>query len=256
MKRANNGDIIETGCFNGVIHYTGSTKNMTRIGDTCIDWGNKIPYREGAKTLKGIKRILLTHEHLDHVNPSAINKFLQTYPFVKLYAPQSTIKKHFSEATDVVKKRIIAIKHGDKIDIGNNTCVHVVRGSHSVPVVGFVFENNEFDEILVYSTDNYNYQPIERLLIELDKKVVAMLMEGNYDENILLKAIEQTERQLAKAKLPYKKRMQINAQRARLDGSSAHSSVQMVKKFYRRNRTSRKETQLYIMHASDSMFDM
>ncbi len=256
MKRAVNGDVVSTGRFNGVIHYTGSHANQFTCNNFSIDWGSKISYTKGVKVLKGVKHIFITHGHLDHVNPSATVKYLTTHPFVKMYVPKHVKDTHFNDVPETINKRIIIVKHGDTIDIGDNFVVHVVRGSHSVPVLGYIVEDTQENNLLLYSTDNYNFSPLERMLITLNKPVICMLLEGNYDENLLTKAIEQTERELSKAKLPAKRRAQINAQMARLDGSAAHASVQQCKKFYRKNRISKKETTLYIMHASDIMFDM
>jgi len=76
-----------------------------------IDPGSFSP--GAAEIIAGADAILLTHEHMDHVNEAAINAALADRPGLRVYAPaalQATFAGHDGQFTPVAA--------GDSVDVG------------------------------------------------------------------------------------------------------------------------------------------
>jgi L-ascorbate metabolism protein UlaG (beta-lactamase superfamily) len=76
-----------------------------------IDPGSFSPH--AAEIIAGADAILLTHEHLDHVNAAEINAALAARPDLRLYAPED-VRGTLSAAAD----QFTAVAAGDALRLG------------------------------------------------------------------------------------------------------------------------------------------
>jgi L-ascorbate metabolism protein UlaG (beta-lactamase superfamily) len=109
-----------------------------------IDPGSFSP--NAPDIISGTSAVLLTHEHLDHVNEAAINAALTADPDLRLYAPPS-----LADAFSAHGGQVIEVIAGDELEIAGFTVT--VHGSvHAVihpdipvvPNVGYLVDGTVY----------------------------------------------------------------------------------------------------------------
>jgi L-ascorbate metabolism protein UlaG (beta-lactamase superfamily) len=99
-----------------------------------------------ADIIAGADAILLTHEHIDHVNPAAINAALADRPDLRVYAP-AALSDTFAEHRD----QFTAVAAGDELKLGSfGITVHgdehaIIHSSiPTCPNVGYLFDGTVY----------------------------------------------------------------------------------------------------------------
>lgn len=176
-------DIIETGSSKG---------NSLLIDDKImIDMG--IPYKYIGKKLEQAELILVTHRHGDHINIPALRKLHKLKPWKlknALYCNRDVSNKilesHNAKFDFVMPEDHILTENSsfqfesdnDLYDIDTFKCIHDVENQ------GFVITKNN-NEKLIFATDTSTID-----LAPTHIKYDYIVLEGNYDEDILNEAIQ------------------------------------------------------------------
>lgn len=160
-----NVDIIESGSTGNSVVYDSII--MVDIG---LSWA-KLKHH-----LKGVKIILLTHSHLDHLNLTAIRPILVNYPKIKFGCCEylkSTLLK-FS----VPLENIVIFKPNDIINLKGYTIVPFkLYHDHDAPNVGYRIAKGDYR--LIHATDTAHLNGVDAI----DYDVACI--ECNYDENMI-----------------------------------------------------------------------
>ena len=149
---------------------------FTKLGHSCvrldkdgaalvIDPGTG-PFADAAAALDEATAVMVTHEHVDHLDADAIRAALSSDPGVTLWANQS-ICAQFAEFGD----RVHEVRHGDALDVAG-FLVHVYGVDHAlihkdIPLVvntGFLVEGELF-----HPGDSYTVpeEPVRTLLVPI-----------------------------------------------------------------------------------------
>jgi len=109
-----------------------------------IDPGAFSPGASGI--IAGADAILVTHEHIDHVNPEAINAALADRPDLRVYAP-GALSEMFAEHPD----QFTAVAAGDELKVGSfDVTVHGTEHAvihRTIPVcanVGYLVDGSVY----------------------------------------------------------------------------------------------------------------
>ena len=118
------------------------TKTVTKFGHACvrIDDGDRAividpgPWSEPERALEGVRAILITHEHFDHLDVDAVLTAANRDPELIIWAPRAV-----AEQLAALGDRIIAVQPGTEFEAGGFQVV-AYGGQHemihaSIPVI-------------------------------------------------------------------------------------------------------------------------
>lgn len=203
--------------LNYEILKTGSKGNCVIIEDIMIDCG--IPFSKMKQELYGIKYLLLTHIHSDHIKESTLNKIKESFPKITILGNYEVAQKF---GVDII------VNNGFETITKDYTFM-AVKGVHDVLVTGYSVWIKDQHVCYMSDTNSYNFfksAPYDYLFIE-----------QNYDEKKLLEIGKQFKHKGYNPVLSAKR----------------HASVQMAKGFYYSNRRSA-DSVLIPLHMSERFF--
>lgn len=217
---------------------------------TMIDLG--LPYNRLEPFLKEIDRIFLTHEHGDHVNLATLSRLLKLQPRIDIWLSQ---KLHDWILVKDVRQKMTGktsydfdtlflnpnVKIWDKFELPHtiqeaNCRVQVYTVNHGETTnLAYRIELPLLQTHLLYATDLDNIEDLPRT----DKPYNVILLEANYDENLLEETIIKATNSNDRALLERAKK------------NKAHLSEQEAGQFVRENLT---EGGIFIPLHNSTMF--
>lgn len=168
------------------IHYTGSKGNCVSIYydnlGFMIDAGK--PYKYIEPYLYDKQFLLYTHRHADHFKPSVYRKIRENFPHIKVLT-NNTVNKVMIDKTgieaDVIFKDDLQFRIGDlQFTMIQN---YHGTGEEYTETHGFILES-PFENLL-YATDLSTTTDYQTYLDNNKLGIDVMLLEGNYDENVI-----------------------------------------------------------------------
>ena len=181
---------------------TGSKGNCVIIGDIMVDCG--IPFSKMKDDLYGIKYLLLSHIHSDHIVPSTLQKIKDLFPKITIIGNYEVAQKY---GVDII------VNNGFETVTKDYTFM-AVKGFHDVLVSGYSWWVK--GQHVCYMTDSNSCSAFQSAPYD------ALFLEANYNEN-KLNAIGHSFK--ARGYNPI-----LSAKR--------HCSTQVAKAFYYTNRRS------------------
>lgn len=126
-------------------------------------------FSELETALSGVNAVLVTHEHMDHIDIDAVTAALQADPDLLLHAPGS-VTKQLGEAAPEVSGQIKTVEPGEEFETAGFT-VHAYGGQHALihPRVPIVAN-------LGYVIDGKVYHPGDALIVPEDIQVQTLLV--------------------------------------------------------------------------------
>lgn len=203
---------------------------------TMIDLG--LPYNRIEPFLKEVDRIFLTHEHGDHLNLATLNRLLKTQPRIEIWLSQKLydwilvkdVKQKMTGKTSYNFDALLLnsnVKVWDKLSLPHTiqeaSChVQPYTVNHGDTTnLAYRIELPLWQTHLLYATDLDNVKDLPKT----DKPYNIILLEANYDENLLeetiIKATNSNDKQLLE----------------RAKKNKAHLSEQEAGQFVRENLT-------------------
>lgn len=171
---------------------SGSSGNATIVFDhILIDCG--LPFTRVAAYAKEIQLVLLTHEHGDHFNPSAVRKLHQIRPTIR-FACCGWMVPHLVEA-GVEKTKIDVLLPDTRYGYGY-IAVEPFRIPHNVPNCGWKIFDRAQREKLFYATDTSTLDGVTAKDFDL------YMIECNHHHDEILQKIREKE---AAGIYPYEK---------------------------------------------------
>ncbi|WDF81852.1 MBL fold metallo-hydrolase [Lacticaseibacillus pabuli] len=166
-----------------------------------------LPFKRIKDSLYGVKYILISHVHSDHLNPATYRQIHKFFPNIKFIGDQ--------EVNDRCKMDIVA--HEQEPIILTDTVITPFHAPHDVQVLGWTWDYK--GEAYMFVTDTYSlkYCP--------DKKYDHFFLEANHDRD-KIKAIMGKDQKM----FGY----------SAVDGALRHLSTQDAKAFYYLHRRSEK----------------
>lgn len=172
--------------FNYDIHYTGSKGNAVSIYydnlGFLIDIGK--PYKYIEPYLYDKQFVVITHKHGDHLVYTTYKKIRENFPHIKILSNatvnQCLIDRKLPEL-DIIFKDDLQFRIGDlQFTMIQN---YHGTGEEYTETHGFILESSF--ENLLYATDLSTTTDYQTYLDDNKLKIDVMLLEGNYDENVI-----------------------------------------------------------------------
>lgn len=195
---------------------SGSKGNAVIIEDVLVDCG--IPYKELRDHLYGIKYLLLTHIHTDHVKGTTYRKLRTEFPHIKTIGNYEVHQVH---GVDII------CNHGLPIETEKYTFIPIEL-EHDVITHGFNWNVGENE--IIYATDTSSLDKAP------NKRYDYLFLESNYDPI----KIEQVRGKSSGRYKPYLEAMR-------------HLSSKQCREFYYLNRRSR-DSVLVELHKSSRFY--
>ena len=150
---------------------TGSKGNAIIINDEIlIDCG--VPFKDIKPYIKGLKLVLLTHEHGDHFCPSTIKKLAEKRPTLRFGCGKWLINKLI--ACGVQKWRIDVYSPNTRNHYIDFVSLVMIPLNHNVQNAGYKIEMN--GENIFYATDTNDLNGITA------KNYDFYMIEANYED--------------------------------------------------------------------------
>lgn len=168
------------------IHYTGSKGNCVSIYydnlGFMIDAGKSYKFIEPY--LYDKQFLLYTHRHADHFKPTVYRKIRENFPHIKILTNEtvnSIMIEKTNIAADVIFEDDLEFQIGD-LRFASIQNYHGA-GEEYTETHGFIIQS-PFQNLL-YATDLSTTTDYQEYLDKHDLKIDVMLLEGNYDENVI-----------------------------------------------------------------------
>jgi L-ascorbate metabolism protein UlaG (beta-lactamase superfamily) len=144
------------------------------------------PHPISASELGGIKWVLCTHRHSDHMDPESLPVILKNNPICKIVCPRAEAS-HIAQIA-IAPERCLFVNAGDRLSLGEQISLQVLASAHE-DLKADVNENHHFlgyilecDGIKIYhSGDCVPYEGLTEALC-LQKIDVALLPVNGRDE--------------------------------------------------------------------------
>lgn len=161
---------------------TGSKGNAIIINDEIlIDCG--VPFKDIKPYIKGLKLVLLTHEHGDHFCPSTIKKLAEKRPTLRFGCGKWLINKLI--ACGVQKWRIDVYSPNTRNNYIDFVSLVMIPLNHNVQNAGYKIEMN--GENIFYATDTNDLNGIDA------KGYDFYMIEANYEDEEIKARIAEKE---------------------------------------------------------------
>lgn len=168
------------------IHYTGSKGNCVSIYYDniafMIDFGK--PYKYIEPFLYDKQFIFISHKHGDHLVYTTYKKIRENFPHIKILSNQTVneeLVKRKLPQVDVIFEDDLEFQIGD-LRFASIQNYHGA-GEEYTETHGFIIQS-PFQNLL-YATDLSTTTDYQAYLDKHDLKIDVMLLEGNYDENVI-----------------------------------------------------------------------
>lgn len=198
---------------------SGKTGNCVIINDVMVDCG--VPFSALKPYLDGIRYLLLTHIHQDHVNRLTLETIRLTRPDI-IVIGNTSVHKQFG--VDKVSSDGYVVPAGDYY-------FTAFPLTHDVPNTGYTWRYNGLDIIFAVDTGDLAHAP--------DHKYDYFFLESNYDAVALKELNEWTHRN---DRLPF------------VQFAGRHLSRQDAAAFVALNRKN-DQAQLIELHKSEYLYD-
>ena len=186
---------------------SGSSGNAVRIGNILIDCG--IPYKYLKEELYKVDFLLITHDHSDHINRTALKRIVKEFPNIKIYSTYKVAR---------INENIVAI-NTDYLPIWlNDDEMYAIEVIHNTVTFAYVLVFP--DANVLYATDLRRTDELERFSDEKHLKYDYIFLEANYDDY----------------KLDAVKNEWHGQYNAYIDSTSRHLSKDQSLKFYSKYR--------------------
>lgn len=170
---------------------TGSKGNAVIINDEIlIDCG--VPFKDIKPYIKGLKLVLLTHEHGDHFCPSTIKKLAEKRPTLRFGCGEWLINK--LTACGVQKWRIDVYSPNTVNNYVNLGKIAMIPLHHNVQNAGYKIYMN--GEKIIYATDTNDLDGI------IAPNFDFYMIEANYEDNEIQQRIAE---KVSKGEYAYEK---------------------------------------------------
>lgn len=163
--------------MNYKIISSGSKGNCVIINDIMVDCG--VPFSKIKDELYGIKYLLLTHIHGDHIKPSTLETIKKLFPRITIIG---NYEVHGSYGVSIIANETFEITTDDYVFLP-------FKCEHDVVTYGFTWRFNDLD--IIYATDTstmdnapdgpYDYLFIESNHDEKKLELAANNVKGNYN---------------------------------------------------------------------------
>ncbi|MBN2866674.1 MAG: 3',5'-cyclic-nucleotide phosphodiesterase [Thiotrichales bacterium] len=181
------------GCSGGIAPGKGTTAFLVN-DDTLIDAGTGVE-RLSFETMQKIRRIFLTHSHLDHIShlPFLLNNLIGLkLPAIDVYGLEHTInalQNHifnniiWPDFTELPSKETPCVRL-HTIEIGElktfeNLCIQALPANHSVPTVGYWIGSSQKTGCFAFSGDCHHTQGFWKALNHLPP-VKHLIVDNQY----------------------------------------------------------------------------
>lgn len=152
---------------------TGSKGNAVIINDEIlIDCG--VPFKDIKPYIKGLKLVLLTHEHGDHFCPSTIKKLAEKRPTLRFGCGKWLINKLI--ACGVQKWRIDVYSPNTRNNYIDFVSLVMIPLNHNVQNCGYKIYTEDGEKI-IYATDTNDLNGI------IAPNFDFYMIEANYEDN-------------------------------------------------------------------------
>lgn len=183
------------GCSGGIAPNKGTTAFLVNE-DTLIDCGTGVERLE-FEAMQKIKRVFLTHSHLDHIShlPFLLNNLISTgLPAIDVYGLPHTInalKTHifnyviwpdFTELPSAEKPcvRLHTLDVGE-LKTFDDLCIQALPANHSVPTVGYWVGTSPEIGCFAFSGDSHQAPDFWQILNQLPP-VQHLIMDNQYTQ--------------------------------------------------------------------------
>lgn len=140
---------------------SGSSGNAVRIGSIMVDCG--LSFKAMKEHLFGVKVLLLTHSHSDHIKPSTLRNIKKFFPKIEIVGNYEVAQRfevdHIANA-------------GYPIEVKGFTILPFLA-IHDVVCYGYTW--NEMDKDVIYCTDTSSLENAPEI------KYDYLFLEANYD---------------------------------------------------------------------------
>jgi len=171
---------------------TGSKGNAVIINDEIlIDCG--VPFKDIKPYIKGLKLVLLTHEHGDHFCPSTIKKLAEKRPTLRFGCGKWLINKLI--ACGVQKWRIDVYSPNTRNNYIDFVSLVMIPLNHNVQNCGYKIYTEDGEKI-IYATDTNDLNGI------IAPNFDFYMIEANYEDNEIQQRIAE---KVSKGEYAYEK---------------------------------------------------
>lgn len=175
---------------------TGSKGNCVIISDVMIDIG--VPFKLIKEKLYGVKTLLITHIHSDHVKEATLRQIVKLFPHIKIYSNYEVVQFFQKEAF------INVVNKGVPFETPSGL-ITPFEAIHDVICYGYIFEVS--GDRIIYCTDtsdlrNAPEQAYDYFFIESNHDVTKLLnlaSQRNFGYNVIAGAKRHMSTQTAKA---------------------------------------------------------
>ena len=171
---------------------TGSKGNAVIINDEIlIDCG--VPFKDIKPYIKGLKLVLLTHEHGDHFCPSTIKKLAEKRPTLRFGCGKWLINKLI--ACGVQKWRLDVYSPNTRNNYIDFVSLVMIPLNHNVQNCGYKIYTEDGEKI-IYATDTNDLNGI------IAPNFDFYMIEANYEDNEIQQRIAE---KVSKGEYAYEK---------------------------------------------------
>ena len=161
-----------------VIASSSSGNAVIYHDEILVDLG--VSYKQIEKHKRKLKVVLLTHEHSDHFNPSAIKRLAAKRPTLVWGVPE-----HLKEKVEELGiNNVYYLELRETYKIGDYL-ISTIELYHNVANVGYRIINTKNDYKIVHATDTYTLDGIAARGYDL------YAIEHNYDEETIYQIINE-----------------------------------------------------------------
>lgn len=174
--------------FKWNVHYTGSKGNAVSIFNNnlgiLVDFGK--PYKYIEPFLYDVHFIIVTHRHGDHFKPAVFRKIRENFPNIKILANEEVNNLMF-EKTKMNADVVFSDNFQFQIGTMKFTTIQNYHGAKEdyAETHGFIIEDTETQEILLYATDLSTTIDYQEYLDKNSLQVDYFLLESNYDPEVI-----------------------------------------------------------------------
>lgn len=174
--------------FNYDIHYTGSKGNSvsiyTKQFNLLVDAGK--PYKFIEPLLYEKHFLIYSHRHADHFKPAVYRKIRENFPNIKVLANKE-VNDLMIEKTKISADVVFSDNFQFQIGTSKFTTIQNYHGAGEelVDCHGFIIEDVESGEVLLYATDLSTTIDYQEFLDKNALQVDYFLLESNYNPLVI-----------------------------------------------------------------------